>query len=120
MDDNQKLIIFILSGLTFLSGCIAITLGCIFTPSLPPEENEENNQNVSPPNYPSRDITLVTPLENPNRIIDNYRTTVTTITRDDEYLDQDNNSQEEEVMVTFNPSYFEEFRSLEQVSETDF
>ena len=32
MNDNEKLAIYILSGITFLSGCIAIILGCILTP----------------------------------------------------------------------------------------
>ena len=116
MNDNEKLIIYILSGLTFATGCLVIILGFIFCPRFPQEGNQNENNNNPQNNVIHRDITRVENDENYNEIIENLRNIITP-----EDLSINNNiEEEEEVMVTFKPSYFEEFRHLEEQSETDF
>ena len=132
MNDNEKLTIYILSGFTFLSGFIAILLGCLLTPKITPnhteEENETENENNNdlPPNV---DITIsnissdLSENIRENEIqnnIDDIREHIQATQYQEEPSERQINNNEEEIMVTFSPSYFVDFRPLEEESETDF
>lgn len=130
MNDSEKLAIYILSGITFLSGMIALILGCILTPTIRDNNTEEENENdlgnrditstETPNDNISRNITII---ESENDIQDSIEIlrhhNQTTIFL--EHFSEDPvKNKDEEIMMTFSPSYFMDFRPLEEESETDF
>ena len=128
MNDNEKLTIYILSGITFFSGFTAILLGCLLTPKIKnnntPEEPEVENQNNTEPRG-NIDITITNTNSNLcenireteiQNNIDDIRKHIQT-TRYQEAPNENNiHNNEEEIMMTFSPSYFVDFRPLEEES----
>ena len=138
MNDNEKLAIYILSGITFLSGCIAIILGCILTPRVLDNDDSHNqnttrtvnntNREVEISNslgidleeeYHSRDITRIDNNSSLHQTLEEVRQQIQSMRSLEKAVEEDKN-EEEEIMMTFSPSYFVDFRPLEEVSETEF
>ena len=137
MNDNEKLAIYILSGITFLTGCIAIILGCILTPRVL-DNDDSHNQNITTTVnntnreveinnsignnleiYHSRDITRIDTHSSLHQTLEEVRQQIQSMRSLENAVEEDKN-EEEEIMMTFSPSYFVDFRPLEEVSETDF
>ena len=131
MNDNEKLAIYILSGFTFLTGCIAIILGCIYTPQVSDNEDSHNQNTTRRVNNTnravgnnleesnSRDITRVNSNSSLHQTLEEVRKQIQSMRNLENAVEEDKN-EEEEIMMTFSPSYFVDFRPLEEVSETDF
>ena len=58
MNDNEKLAIYILSGITFLTGCIAIILGCILTPRVLDNDDSHNQNTTTTVNNTNREVAI--------------------------------------------------------------
>lgn len=138
MNDNEKLAIYILSGITFLTGCIAIILGCILTPRVLDNDDSHNQNTTRTVNntnreveinnslgvdleeeYHSRDITRIETKSSLHQTLEEVRQQIQSMRSLEKAVEEDKN-EEEEIMMTFSPSYFVDFRPLEEVSETDF
>lgn len=131
MNDNEKLAIYILSGITFLTGCIAIILGCILSPRVLDNEDSHNQNTTTTVNntnrevgnnletYHSRDITRIDTHSSLHQTLEEVRQQIQSMRSLENAVEEDKN-EEEEIMMTFSPSYFVDFRPLEEVSETDF